>query len=150
MDIESILSILLAAFLIIGISLWLLYFGLNELGIIKPKELNGSKWIKTTAIVTGSNNVTEKVIGKHSPYIIYYTESSIVYKANGKRYKKYVKNLPDSTHRVCILYKRKNPNYFKLVSELNKRQNISKPCGVFLCILSLFVFICGCLIISSI
>lgn len=149
MTFEDLLGRIIIFLFFFGGSIILLIFGLKCLGIIKPKKINPKKWTKTIAKITGSKIVTAKSIGKSSSQYEQFIESTIVYKANNVVYKKYVRNLTKIPSRICIYYKNKNPNYFKLESYV-KKLYINKPSGFFLCFLSTCMFISGCLIMSAI
>lgn len=150
MTFEDLLGRIIIFLFFFGGSIIFFIFGLQCLGIIKPKKINSRKWTKTIAKITGSKIVTAKSIGKSSSQYEQFIESTIVYKANNVVYKKYVRNLTKIPHRICIYYKNKNPNYFKLESDVKKIIYIDKPSGFFLCFLSACMFISGCLIMSAI
>ncbi len=94
--------------------------------------------------------ITTKTIGKNSSEYTQFIETAIVYKVNNTEYRKYVRSSLGNHSRIYIYYKNKNPNYFKLQSEVENTVNIQKFSGFFLCFLSICMFICGCMIAFSI
>lgn len=153
MTFEDLLGRIIIFLFFFGGSIIFFIFGLQCLGIIKPKKINSRKWTKTIAKITGSKIVTAKSIGKSSSQYEQFIESTIVYKANNVVYKKYVRNLTKIPHRICIYYKNKNPNYFKLESDVKKNYIYRQAVWIFsLLFKRLYVYIrlsynvCYCII----
>lgn len=89
---------------------------------------NPKRWAKAKARVTGRKSFTEKTAPSkyraQSAYLKSY-EKEIRYTANGKTYTKYIPDNESGT--LIIYYKRKNPDYFKTLSDIKsaKRQGKS-------------------------
>lgn len=150
MNFEDILGRIIIILLFFGGGITFLIIGLNCLGVMNPQKINPEKWTKTTAIIKGSRLVEAKPIGKHGSTYEHFVESAIVYKADNVEYRKYVRGLPEIPSRIRIYYKNKNPNYFKLESDVKRRKNIQKVPGLISLFFSACIFISGCLIMSAI
>lgn len=124
--------------------------GLECLGIIKLPKINPEKWTKTTAVIKGSKMIKKRPLGKYGQQFEYFVEFTIVYKANNIEYRKYVRGLTENSSKIYIYYKNKNPNYFKLESDVKRHRNIQKVPGFFSLFFSVCIFISGCAIISAI
>ena len=150
MSFEDILGRIIIILLFFGGSLLFLMIGLDCLGIIKPKKINPEKWTKTNAVIKESKIIKKRPLGKYGQQFEYFVEFTIVYNVNNIEYKKYVRGLAENLSRISIYYKNKNPNYFKLESDVKRSMNIQKVPGIFSLFFSACIFISGCLIMSAI
>ncbi len=146
---EDLLGRIIIVLLFFGGSITLFTLGLKFSGVLKPPKINPKKWSKTTAKTAGTKSVTTKAIGKQSSEYVQFTETAIVYRVDDVEYKKYVRHLPENPSHIRIYYKNKNPNHFKLESEVKSTANPSKASGFFLCFLGACLFICGSIIMSE-
>lgn len=149
MSFEDILGRIIVILLFFGGSIAFFITGLNCLGVINPRKINPEKWTKTTAGIKDCKLIRRRPLGKYGQQYEHFVEYTIVYKVNNVEYKKFVRGLTNYLNEVGIYYKNKNPNYFKLMSDVKRRKNIQKVPGLMSLFFSACIFISGCVIISA-
>ena len=97
---------------------------------------NPQKWIKTTAIITGELNYTERgyptgtsFLSDSSPHE--HEDTLICYMAEGKEYSGSIHNECDDDT-IEIYFKRNDPKFFRTAKEMEERRSIALHNGAFL------------------
>ena len=149
MDIKSIISLSIVDVIFMSIGIALFVCGLQKLDIIKPRSLDKSKWTQTTAKILGFKYISERK--RYKGHKNNYLEYTIVYKAYGKEYKKYIRDLPTGKYnKISIYYKKNNPNYIKVKFNEPHNPYSSRPVAAILFIMGICIFASGGIIMSKV